>query len=287
MIANTIAELFDSIHANLCYQVFITPLYLPIEKEYRDFARKAIEYFATNRSHSYKLDIPRHHVIHHFDHPKNPLAPKILIAHGWMSRAAYMTRLIRALHKQGYQVYAIDFPAHGESKGIQLPWTDAVMILRQTINNFGPFYGVVGHSFGGSMLLNTLNLASKFPEWRLKKAPEKAILIASPTRMRVPVSKLARRLRLSGKGFILLREIFRDSATTDLKHLDLHHFISHSTTPFLCIHGEEDHSIKPYESTIFCEHYPYASLELLPGVNHVSVLIDERVESKVCQFLAS
>jgi pimeloyl-ACP methyl ester carboxylesterase len=202
-----------------------------------------------------------------------------------MSRAAYMARLIRALHNQGFQIYAIDFPAHGESKGVQLDWSDAVAILQQTINNFGPFYGVIGHSFGGSMLLNTLNLASKFPEWQLKHEPERVILIASPTRMRMPVSRLARRFKLSGKGYLYLRSLFRQNAVTDIKHLDLHHYVRHAKTPFLCIHGENDSSIAPNESTLFCELYPHASLVLLPDVDHVSVLIDPRVEEQVCQFL--
>lgn len=285
MQTNSIIALYDYLHAKLCYEVFITPLHLPIEKEYRDFANRAIEYFAAKRSRIYSLDFPRHHVIHHFEQAKNPVAPKILLAHGWMSRAAYMSRLVRTLHNQGFQIYAIDFPAHGEAKGMQLAWTDAVAILRQTINNFGPFYGVIGHSFGGSMLLNTLNLGSKFPEWKLQSEPERVVLMASPTRMRIPVSKLARRFKLSGRGFLYLRELFRQSASTDLKNLDLKYYTEHSTTPFLCIHGEADHSILPTESALFCEHYPYASLVLLPGVDHVSVLIDERVEEKVSQFL--
>ncbi|MBA2652832.1 MAG: alpha/beta fold hydrolase [Tatlockia sp.] len=285
MLANSITRMLHTLHAKLCYQFFITPIHLPIEKEYREFASKAVEFFLANRSRSYSLKTPRHHVIHHFEQKENALAPKILIAHGWMSRAAYMARLIRALHKQGFQVYAIDFPAHGEAKGMQLAWTDAVAILRQTMNNFGPFYGVIGHSFGGSMLLNTLNLASKFPEWQLNKEPEKVILLASPTRMRIPVTKLARRFRLSGKGFIHLKELFRQSTSTDIKHLDLRHYVKHSKTPFLCIHGENDISIMPNESTLFCEQYPHASLVLLHGVDHVSVLIDERVEERVCQFL--
>ncbi|MBA2655536.1 MAG: alpha/beta hydrolase [Tatlockia sp.] len=287
MLANSIQGMLNFLHAQLCYQFFITPIHLPIEKEYREFASKAVEFFASHRSRSFSLNSPRHHVIHHFEQKTNPLAPKILIAHGWMSRAAYMARLIRALHNQGFQIYAIDFPAHGESKGLQLAWTDAVTILRQTINNFGPFYAVVGHSFGGSMLLNTLNLASKFPEWKLKSEPEHLILIASPTRMRIPVSKLARRFKLSGKGLIHLRELFRQSATMDIKHLDLRHYVKHSKTPILCIHGEDDDSIMPLESTIFCQQYPHSSLALLPGVDHVSVLMDERVETTVCQFLKS
>ncbi|KTD27124.1 MULTISPECIES: alpha/beta hydrolase [Legionella] len=281
-----LTEFWDLIHAQLCYQLFITPLHLPIEKEYRHFARKACEFFVATRSHSISIDTPRHHVIHCFEQVDNPQAKKVLIAHGWISRAAYMARLIRALHRQGYHVYAIDFPAHGEAKGVQLTWTDAVMILQQTINKLGPFYAVIGHSFGGSMLLNTLNLACQFPEWKLDQEPERMVLMSSPTRMRTPVSQLARRLKLSGKGFIFLRELFRQHATTDLKHLDFRHFIKQSKTPVLCIHGEKDDSISPYESIIFCAQYPHASLALLPEANHVSVLIDERVESKVCDFLA-
>lgn len=286
MRAKTLTEVWDLIHAQLCYQLFITPIHLPIEKEYRDFAQKACEFFVANRNRSINLDTPRHHVIHCFEQVDNPQAKKVLIAHGWLSRAAYMSRLIRALHQQGYHVYAIDFPAHGEAKGVQLTWTDAVTILQRTINQIGPFYAVIGHSFSGSMLLNTLNLACQFPEWGLVQEPERVVLMSSPTRMRTPVSKLARRLKLSGKGFIFLRELFRQHAITDLKHLDFRHFIRQSQTPVLCIHGDKDDSISPYESAIFCEQYRHGSLELLPNADHISVLIDERVELKVCEFLA-
>lgn len=286
MFANKLTEFRDFLHAQLCYQLFITPIHLPIEKEYRDFARRACRFFVENRSRIIKFDTPRHHVIHHFAQVKNPHAKKILLAHGWISRAAYMARLIRALHWQGYQIYALDFPAHGEAKGVQLPWTDAVSILKQTLNRLGPFYAVIGHSFGGSMLLNTLNLASQFPEWSLDIEPERVVLISSPTRMRTPVCQMARRLKLSAKGFFFLRGLFRQHAITELKNLDFRHYINQSKTPFLCIHGEDDDSIMPIESSIFCEQYPHASLALLPGANHVSVLIDERVENRVCQFLA-
>ncbi|WP_028389177.1 alpha/beta hydrolase [Legionella fairfieldensis] len=287
MLATTLTEYKDFLHAQLCYQLFITPLHLPVEKEYRDFARHACELLVKNRSTVINLKSPRHHVLHCFEQTKNPNAKKILVTHGWMSRAAYMIRLIRALHQQGFQVYALDFPAHGEAKGIQLTWMDAVSILKETINDFGPFYAVIGHSFGGSMLLNTLNLASQFQEWRLKKEPERVVLMSAPTRMRTPVRKLAKRLKLSGKGYLCLRELFRQHAITDLKNLDFRHYINHAKTPFLCIHGENDDSIRPVESSVFCQQYPHASLALLPDADHISVLIDERVENKVCQFLAT
>ncbi|HHF7345170.1 TPA: alpha/beta hydrolase [Legionella feeleii] len=285
MLANTLTEFRDYIHAQLCYQLFITPIHLPVEKPYRDFARRACEFFVEKRTEVIDCIYPRHHVLHHFAPPDRSTAKKVLITHGWMSRAAYMVRLIRALHQQGFDVYALDFPAHGEAKGMQLPWTDAVLLLHHILNNFGPFYGLVGHSFGGSMLLNTLNLASQLPEWRLDAEPERVVLLASPTRMRTPVGKLARRFKLSGRGLLLLREVFRQHAITDLRKLDFRHYINNAQTPFLCIHGDKDDSILPSESIIFCKQYPHASLALLPGADHVSVLIDERVEKTVCQFL--
>ncbi|MDI9818618.1 MULTISPECIES: alpha/beta hydrolase [unclassified Legionella] len=285
MLANALTEFRDLLHAQLCYQLFITPLHLPIEKEYREFARKACEIFTEKRTEVIHCPIPRHHVIHRFAPAIKSHGRKILITHGWMSRAAYMIRLINTLQQQGFDVYALDFPAHGEAKGMQLPWTDAVSLLKHVLNHLGPFYSVIGHSFGGSMLLNTLNLSSQFPEWHVEREPERVVLIASPTRMRTPVGKLARRFKLSSRGFLLLRELFRQHAMTDLKNLDFHHYIMRAKTPVLCIHGTEDESIEPNESTTFCEKYPYGYLALLPGADHVSVLVDERVEKTVSQFL--
>lgn len=286
MLVNTLKDMRDFLHAQLCYQLIITPIPMPLEKQYRGFAQRACEYIATRRSTLIERDSPRHHVFHHFAQPHNPQAKKVLITHGWMSRAAYMIKLIRHLHQQGYEIYALDFPAHGDAKGIQLPWTDAVTVLRETINHFGPFYAVIGHSFGGSMLLNTLNLANQFDEWQLATEPERMVLIASPTRMRTPVGRLARQLRLSGQGYRELRNIFRQNAATKIEHLNFRHLVHRGKVPILCIHGSNDTIIRPVESILFCQHYPHASLKLIPGIDHVEVLIDSRVEKAVSHFLA-
>jgi alpha-beta hydrolase superfamily lysophospholipase len=224
--------------------------------------------------------------LHRFIPAHNLTAKKVLIAHGWISRAAYMVRLIRALHQQGYDVYALDFPAHGESKGLQLPWPDAVTILQEIINQHGPFYGVIGHSFGGSMLLNVLNLAGQCPEWQLNNIPERAVMIASPTNMRSPVNSIARRFKLSGHGYLQLRQLIRQQTEIDINLIRLRHFTTQTPdTSFLCIHGEQDSTIDPKESILFCKQYKKANLFLLPEADHISVLTDERVEQLVCDFL--
>lgn len=285
MLVKMLTDMKDFVHAQLCYQLFITPLPLKMESEYRDFATRACEFIINHRTNILSFDSPKHYVIHHFAQQDNPHAKKILITHGWTSRAAYMIRTIKMLHKQGYEVYALDFPAHGEAHGFQLTWLDAVIILRETLNRLGPFYGVIGHSFGGSMLLNTLNLASQLPQWEINSVPERAVLLSAPTTMRTPVSKLARRLKLSGQGLLLFRAAIRQHSETSIKHLNFRNFINHANTPILCIHGQDDDTIDPNESIIFCRRYPHASLVLIPGIDHVGVLIDKRVENLVGNFL--
>lgn len=285
MMSNSMTNVRDFLHAQFCYQLFITPIHLPVPKQYRNFARRACEYLTEQRDEIIHFETPRHHVIHRFSQVDKPNAKKVLVTHGWLSRAAYMAGLINALHRQGFDVYALDFPAHGEAKGVQLPWTDAVAVLRHTINQLGPFYAVIGHSFGGSMLLNTLNLACQYSEWKIDTEPERVVLLAAPTRMRTPVGRLARQLKLSAKGYMLLRQVFCERTIIDLKRLNFQHYIAHAQIPFLCVHGTDDNSIAPNESIIFCQHYPHASLSLLPGIDHINILLDKRVEHEVCNFL--
>lgn len=288
IMADSFIHLSTIVHAQLCYQFFITPLPIPIEKKYRNFAKMACEFLETKRSELIHQSVPRHHVLHRFAQQKNTEAKKILITHGWMSRAAYMVSLIHELHRNGYDVYALDFPAHGEAKGFQLPWADAVTILKEVINEHGPFHGVIGHSFGGSMLLNTLNLSGQIPELRLIHNPEKVILIASPTHMRRPLTDIARRFKLSGYGYSQLRQLIQEKAEIDLSMIRLNHFIMQEpTTPFLCIHGEQDETVIPKESISFCQQYKNADLALLENADHISVLMDKRVGQLTLNFLNS
>lgn len=286
MLSESFTYIKDLLQAQVCYQYLITPIYLPISKEYREFAHKACEYIESKRSDVIHHNSPRHHVLHHFVPKHNANGKKILITHGWMSRAAYMARIIQVLHHHGYEVFAIDFPAHGDAKGIQLIWTEAVSIIKNTINQYGPFYGVIGHSYGGSMLLYTLSLSGQLPEWNLNSRPERVVLIASPVRMRSVFKSVAKRFKLSGTAFLQLRRLFHHQTNLDPRHTHLRRFISQAPeTQILCIHGELDSTVTTQESVFLCNQYENARLSLLPDADHVSVLMDERVDHLVHQFM--
>lgn len=284
MLLSKIKKLKDIFHAELCYHIFATPLGAPLDKKYRKIARLAREYVENERTEIIEFHTPRHHLIHRFAQPdKN--SKKILILHGWMSRAAYMARLIRGLHKSGYDIYALDFPAHGEAKGMQLPWMDALHILKDIIDDNGPFYAAIGHSFGGASLISTLNLSTTFEEWSIKNHPEKVILLASPTKVRTPLLPLARYFKLSAKGYLHLRKIFYKKTVIDLRSLGTKQYIKSSNVPVLCIHGENDIVIPALDSVAFCKEYPHGTLAILPETDHVSILFNEQTEEKILDFL--
>lgn len=284
MLTSKLKDLRDFFHAQFCYHLFVTPVGAPIEKQYRKIAMLACEYLQNERTEVLEYLKPRPHVIHRFSQA-NPNAKKILILHGWMSRAAYMARLIRALHQKGYDIYALDFPAHGDAKGMQLPWTDAAKLVKEIINTKGPFYGIIGHSFGGSMVLSTLNIANRYNDWEIKHMPEKVILLASPTRLRTPLLPMARQFKLSKKGYLNLRKIFLKKTVIDLREIGFHHYVKGGNIPVLCVHGEDDIVIPPVDSLAFCQQYPHGMLSIMPGVDHVNILFDERVADKITVFL--
>ncbi len=81
--------------------------------------------------------------------PALPLeSASVLIVHGWISHAARMEYLIRALHSKGLRVVAFDAPAHGRSSGHQADMHAFRGAIQQVIATHGPVQGVIAHSFG-------------------------------------------------------------------------------------------------------------------------------------------
>jgi len=74
----------------------------------------------------------------------------ILIVHGWEGIAADFRAIINELLKAGYSVVAFDLPAHGNSSGKITHLPMIISLLKKTISELGPFYGVVSHSLGAA-----------------------------------------------------------------------------------------------------------------------------------------
>lgn len=100
--------------------------------------------------------------------------PKILLCHGWRSKAADFRKMIEAFLAVGFQVEAVDNHAHGMSEGKHTAMPEYREIIREYIKDNGPFDIAIGYSMGGSALAVALS------ELPAELKPKKLFLIGAP-----------------------------------------------------------------------------------------------------------
>lgn len=99
--------------------------------------------------------------------------PIVLLAHGWESHAGRWRKIAPPLVQAGYQVIALDAPAHGRSGGRRFTMVRYADVLRALLQRFGPVHTIIAHSVGGAAsiwAMGTISAALR---------PEKAVILAS------------------------------------------------------------------------------------------------------------
>lgn len=273
-------KLLNFMQAWLCLHAMSIPLPLFIPKRYKKKHEKAHSYLLKARTARIVHTTPRSHVIHVFEQPGTSKG-KILMTHGWMSKTVFMVGIIDALYRDGYSVYAIDFPAHGESKGIRVNWLDSVQAIVEAQKHLGPFDAAVGHSYGGSMHLCAYSLADYFQVTPI----EKIALISAPTSISTPMKRAAKMLKLTPESYRLFRQWVRNEHDFDVHRFKFHEIATRGQSEFLVLHGSQDAIISPQESIRFCQNNQNATLCLNPHANHNNILYNTSTYKTLLSFL--
>ena len=85
--------------------------------------------------------------------------PAILLVHGWNGRGIQFFKFFELIRQAGFAIITFDAPAHGESSGTTssyFEWTDTVREFLNPQNGFD-IRGIIGHSLGGSAVINALS----------------------------------------------------------------------------------------------------------------------------------
>lgn len=99
--------------------------------------------------------------------------PVVLLAHGWESHAGRWRKIAPPLVQAGFQVVALDAPAHGRSAGRRFTMVRYADVLRALLQRLGPVHALVAHSVGGAAGIWAMGTVS--PALR----PQKAVILAS------------------------------------------------------------------------------------------------------------
>ena len=203
------------------------------------------------------------------------LPRRVLLAHGWESRASHWSAFIPALLAAGFDVCALDMPAHGESSGAQ---SDVISFGRATVAaaaHFGPLYATIGHSAGSPATLYAFAHGAQV---------DRSVHISGP-------SSLVRMLTMLENGMLPaeLRPAFRarfesylGQPATAMDTASLQRGMRH---PALLLHDSEDAEVPYSEAVALQQDWPQATLEAVQGLGHRRILKDPRVIERVIGFL--
>lgn len=211
-------------------------------------------------------------------------APRVLLVHGWESRAARLAVWVGPLREAGFEVVAFDAPAHGESGGRSANPLLFVEALRAVIARVGPAAACVGHSLGGyaSMLA-----ASGGPLLGRDNLAVDRLIVVAGADSAVDAMQMFCDILGLGDGFLpLLLAGAAETAGRPIADLDIHRLFPERPIPTLWLHDPEDDEV-PFEAAQRVARVcPHVELQRINGLGHHRIARDPEIIAQGLEFLA-
>lgn len=201
--------------------------------------------------------------------------PRVLALHGWEGRAAQFRGLGETLAARGFQLIALDAPAHGRSPGSQADPVVFADALQEVAAELGPLHAVVGHSMGGASALYALSRG-------LDSA--RSVAIAAPAGLAGVLTRMSRALGLpeEARRRFFAKMTLRTGVAPEA--LDIDRLADGLTQPLLVVHDRDD-AVIPFADALRITHATRAELHETRGLGHRDVLRDPQVIERIVGFL--
>lgn len=251
--------------ANMAFEIFCTPFRKPRSVPPPIF-KKAEEFILMVngfRLHGYKWN--------------EKAVAKVLVVHGFESRAYNFDRYISPLIKKGYAVYAMDAKAHGKSEGktITAPETaEMISILEEKV---GKFDGFICHSFGG--------ISVALHQEKQNNPAARLVFIAPATETATALYKFCSFFRLGKEIQEEMDNIIFRKAGVRASHYSIKRIIPQINNPVLWIHDEDD-DITPIEDVqpLIDSNPHHVEFMITQGLGHRKIYKENKVQKRVLDF---
>lgn len=204
---------------------------------------------------------------------------KVLIAHGFESASRNFDGYIGVLLKKGYEVFAFDAPAHGQSGGRRIILPDYVKTLRIIDQNYGPFDSYMGHSLGGLAL-------ALFLEESPHSADTRLVLVAPAVETTIAVAAFAQLLHLSPEVSKEMDEYVREISGHPFAWYSLRRALHHIQAGILYLQDEDDRITPLKEARLVRQDgHPNIRFVFTRGLGHRKIYKDPEIMGKIVDFL--
>ena len=257
--------------AEAAFQLFCTPFS-------RKKKRKEPPIFHKAEKLSFKMDGS---VIRGFRwKAEHPNGKTILICHGFSSYAYKFEKYVSPLKKEGFDVLAFDAPAHGNSDGKLINAAIYKKAILETEKQFGPVYGIMGHSLGG------LAASLAFEELS-NNQNRKLVLVAPATETQRALDNFFAIIPVDEKVKQAFEQMIREMANKPVSYYSVSRVVKNIRSGVFWIHDRHD-TICPFEDVkpVLSLNLPHVKFLITEEMGHSKVYKDNKVCSEIVHFFS-
>ena len=167
--------------------------------------------------------------------------PSVLLLHGWESSTARWFALFEPLQKAGYNIYALDAPAHGQSSGRKFNVFFYCQILDAYFQKMGFAQDYwIGHSGGGMAAIYYCTR----PENTFR--PRRIVSMAVPGKLENFIDKFCELVGANDRVKYGIGQRFHKDHNHTVDDINFTEFVKAVDVPGLIVHDEED-DVAPIE----------------------------------------
>ncbi len=199
----------------------------------------------------------------------------ILLTHGWESNSARWKKLIIALKNKGFNVVALDAPAHGRSGSSVFNAILYAEFINVAANRFSPDI-IIGHSVGG---MASAYFQHKYQFTQLKKI----ILLGSPSEFQDVFKRYTDMLGYNQRMVSQLQHTILERYGSPADTFSTAKFLATIQSEGLIIHDEDDRIIPYNDALLLKDSFKNSQLITTKGLGHS--LMDPSVAEHIYAFI--
>ena len=237
------------------------------------------------RAERFEVEADEHRVAaYRWPASAGPSAPRVMLVHGWESRAARLAVWVEPLQAAGFEVVAFDAPAHGESAGRRANPMALVEAMWAVVEHVGPLSACVGHSLGGYA---SLLAASGGRLLDHDSMPLERLVILAGADSGVDAMGMFCDILGLGDGFLplLLGGAAAAADGRQVADFDAHRLFPDHPIPSLWLHDPEDDEVPIEAAERVAGVCPHVNLERVSGLGHHRLARDPRMIRRGLDFL--
>ena len=201
---------------------------------------------------------------------------KVLLMHGWESRATQMYNFVPGLVDLGFEVIGIDAPGHGRSKPGKAHPVAFSKSICSADKKFGTVYAAIGHSMGAAAISIAMEAGVEF---------QKVVLISSPSRMYDVLMLFAQFIGLPSKAASFFVKAVEDEVGRRAADLHVTKVFENLKPRALVIHSKNDSQVPFKNHTRIMNACPDFESLTPDHLGHRRIVRDKNTALAMTQFL--